>query len=75
MTGRPSFTRDELKTMGRHIAAFRVAFIVRAAVLIATLAAAYLESWHWLVWGGLFVWFLGKASPPPDPELDRITGR
>lgn len=71
---RPSLTRSEQAAIGRHVAAFRVSRIIRAIAAILTLAAVYWDSWHWLIWGGLFIWIIGKAIPP-DPELDRITGR
>ena len=71
---RPSLTKSELARIGRHVTAWRVSRIVRALVAAAGLIASYVDTWHWLIWSGLLFWIIGKAVPP-DPELDRLTGR
>lgn len=58
-----------------HIAQARAALFARWAALGAGAVAAL---WHGppaLILGGLGFWFLGLAAPPPDPDLDRATGR
>ena len=58
-----------------HIAQARAATAARWAFLLGGALGALRGGFPSLAAGGLAFWFLGMAAPPPDPDLDRATGR
>jgi hypothetical protein len=69
-----SFTKQDESRMAAHIARAMIARLVQLVTAVASVAAAILHSWHWLLIGAAFIWIIGKAAPP-DSRLDDITGR